>query len=94
MRFTLLMATALILGGCVWSDQSDTYRTVSIIHTNDLHSHFLPSDAKYQDCEGAEKDCLGGYGRIKTFIEENRKDDTLVLDAGDRFSGTVFYTLR
>ena len=54
----------------------------------------MPSDAKYQDCEGAEKDCLGGYGRIKTFIEENRKDDTLVLDAGDRFSGTVFYTLR
>lgn len=93
MRF-ILLATALILGGCVWFNQPDAYRTLSIIHTNDLHSHFLPSDAKYQDCEEGNEHCLGGYGRIKMFIEENRQDNTLVLDAGDRFSGTVFYTLR
>ena len=93
MRFIPSVVAALILGGCGMLNQPDMTGTLSIIHTNDLHSHFLPSDSKYQDCD-VKQDCLGGYARIKTFIEENRQDNTLVLDAGDRFSGTVFYTLR
>ena len=89
--FSLIFLSLMLLNGC---DSQPT--PLTIVHTNDVHAHLLPSDAKLQDCDADNTDCLGGYARIKSVIDGIRQtsDNIVVLDAGDRFSGTVFYTLR
>ena len=88
---SLMFLSLMLLSGC---DSQPT--PLTIVHTNDVHAHLLPSDAKLQDCDADNTDCLGGYARIKSVIDGIRQtsDNVVVLDAGDRFSGTVFYTLR
>ena len=70
--------------------ETDSF-TLNLIHTNDLHSHILPFD-DYHDCP-LDSDCLGGFARIITFLNQEKSPSTLILDAGDRFTGTAFYTL-
>lgn len=67
---------------------------LTLLHTNDLHSHFLPFKADGSNCDNQL--CRGGFARIQSFVESERKNNPnlVLLDAGDRFSGTVFYTLR
>ncbi|MBR5130702.1 MAG: bifunctional metallophosphatase/5'-nucleotidase [Alphaproteobacteria bacterium] len=89
--FSLMFLSLMLLNGC------DSQLTpLTIVHTNDVHAHLLPSDAKLQDCDADNAVCFGGYARIKSVIDGVRQtsDNVVVLDAGDRFSGTVFYTLR
>lgn len=96
MRFYPFTALSIILlAGCVFTPQAPQTYTLSILHTNDLHSHLLPSDNQRQLCTEPQH-CFGGYAKIASFIKSAKKQhsNTLVLDAGDRFSGTVFYTLR
>ncbi|MEW5826179.1 MAG: 5'-nucleotidase C-terminal domain-containing protein [Candidatus Bipolaricaulota bacterium] len=55
--------------------------SLTILHTNDVHSHYVPWD-----------DELGaGAARLATRIREVRaeRDHTLLLDAGDQFQGTL-----
>ncbi len=61
---------------------------VVILHTNDIHSHLTPFDIP-----GTGKN-LGGAARHYEFINAVRKNhpDALLLDAGDIFQGTPFYT--
>ena len=61
---------------------------ITILHTNDVHSHIEPfpaDDAKYPN--------LGGISRRYSLIENIRKENpnTLLLDAGDIFQGTPFF---
>ena len=79
-----------ILCGCVLAKRSDSY-SLTLIHTNDLHSHLLPFDESH-DCS-LTSDCLGGFARLKTFMIQEKDSHTLILDAGDRFTETSFYTL-
>ncbi|CAN9397087.1 unnamed protein product [Alternaria alternata] len=46
------------------------------------------------DCTRPERGCYGGYARVKTVIEEQRPnyEDSLWLNAGDEFQGTLFYS--
>ena len=93
--FMRFLSTALFfaLSLTAVSSFSQDYQ-LELIHTNDLHSNFLPFKTDGSSCENQE--CLGGFAKIKTFIDEQRKENPnlVLLDAGDRFSGTVFYTLR
>lgn len=58
-------------------------KTLTIIHTNDIHGRF-----EYKDLE--ERDPCIGYGRFKTMVDDFRKDgNVLLLDAGDVLHGTV-----
>jgi 2',3'-cyclic-nucleotide 2'-phosphodiesterase (5'-nucleotidase family) len=61
---------------------------VTILHTNDIHSHLTPFDMP-----GTGKN-LGGSARHYEFIKKVRSEtpDALLLDAGDIFQGTPFYT--
>ena len=92
MRF---LSMTLFLGLCLasFSASAENYM-LELIHSNDLHSNFLPFKMDGSSCE--DQNCLGGFARIKTFIDEKRNENPnlVLLDAGDRFSGTVFYTLR
>ena len=72
---------------------------LTILHTNDIHSR-IESINKYDStCKSddeAESKCFGGVARIKTMIDAKRADmagqNLLVLDAGDPFQGSLFYT--
>jgi 5'-nucleotidase len=67
----------------VWAKKEVT--KITILHTNDVHSHIDPfpdNDPKYPG--------LGGVARRASIIKEIRKQNpnTLLLDAGDIFQGT------
>ncbi len=75
--------------------------SLTILHLNDLHSR-IESINKYDstcDAEAeAEGECFGGVARIQTMLDERRAalsgegKDVLVVDAGDQFQGSLFYT--
>src|SRR5690554_7469230 len=61
---------------------------ITILHTNDTHSHIDPFDAS--DPRNPNK---GGVSRRATLVEQIRKENpnTLLLDAGDIFQGTPYF---
>jgi 5'-nucleotidase len=67
---------------------------ISFYHINDVHAHLDQFSSSGTDCTKPEKGCYGGYARVKTVLEETRPDhpDSLLLDVGDEFQGTLFYT--
>ncbi|MBF0410196.1 MAG: bifunctional metallophosphatase/5'-nucleotidase [Candidatus Riflebacteria bacterium] len=62
--------------------------TITILYTNDTHSHLLPFDLP-----DFGKD-VGGILRRKKIIDEEKKKNpaVFVFDAGDMFQGTAFYS--
>lgn len=74
---------------------------LSIIHVNDVHSHIDEFNQYGTDCKSSvitpnpqSTECGGGYARIKTEVDKIRQQypDHLLLNAGDEFQGTMFYT--
>lgn len=67
----------------------DTFagNTVDLLFTSDLHSYVRDYD---KVIDGVQKN-VGGFGRIKTYIDGKRSDnpDTLVIDCGDIVMGTL-----
>ncbi|MDY8137946.1 metallophosphatase [Aquimarina sp. 2201CG5-10] len=63
-------------------------RHITILHTNDTHSHIEPFKANHN--RYANK---GGVAKRATLIEQVRKENpnTLLLDAGDIFQGTPYF---
>jgi len=61
---------------------------ITILHTNDTHSHVEPFEASHY--KYANK---GGVARRATLIESIRRENpnTLLLDAGDIFQGTPYF---
>lgn len=70
--------------------------TLHFIHTNDLHAHLLPFHPEKSVCAYDDETCQGGLARIHSFIDSYRAQypDAILLDGGDRFSGTFFYTVN
>lgn len=63
---------------------------LTILHTNDMHSHIDPfpdNDAKYPG--------LGGMATRATLIQQIRDEEeqVLLLDAGDVFQGTPYFNI-
>ena len=84
-----LGGTALGLGGLgIQSCNSDPVRRITILHTNDVHSHIDPFPASHPTFPN-----LGGAARRAALIQSIRKEnpDTLLLDAGDIFQGTPYF---
>ncbi len=61
---------------------------ITILHTNDVHSHIDPFPA--DDARNAN---MGGVSRRASLIETIRKENrnVLLLDAGDIFQGTPYF---
>ena len=83
-------ATALVgLGGLsLQSFTSSETKKITILHTNDVHSHidpFGPDDGRNAN--------QGGVARRASLVESIRKENpnTLLLDAGDIFQGTPYF---
>jgi 2',3'-cyclic-nucleotide 2'-phosphodiesterase (5'-nucleotidase family) len=58
-----------------------------------VHAHLDEFSSSGTDCTRPERGCYGGYARVKTIIDEQRPnyEDSLFLNAGDEFQGTLFY---
>ncbi|MCZ7862104.1 5'-nucleotidase C-terminal domain-containing protein [Agrobacterium salinitolerans] len=73
---------------------------LNILHINDLHSRIEAINKFDSTCSPAEtekKECFGGIARVKGAIDARRGElgsnaNLLVLDAGDQFQGSLFYT--
>ncbi|OLN96751.1 5'-nucleotidase [Colletotrichum chlorophyti] len=67
---------------------------VSFFHVNDVHAHLDEFSSSGTDCTRPERGCYGGYARIKHTIDELRPqyNDSLWLNVGDEFQGTLFYS--
>ncbi|SHF26208.1 5'-nucleotidase [Ruegeria intermedia] len=93
-RFLTSVAALGLTAGMAAADYK-----LTILHTNDLHSR-IESINKYDstcDAEGeAEGKCFGGVARLKTVVDAKRAEmpdaNLLLLDAGDPFQGSLFYT--
>ncbi|AOZ69895.1 multifunctional 2',3'-cyclic-nucleotide 2'-phosphodiesterase/5'-nucleotidase/3'-nucleotidase [Rhodobacter xanthinilyticus] len=95
-RFLASAAVLALSAGAASADY-----TLHILHTNDLHSRIEPIN-KYDSTCGAEDEaegkCFGGIARVAAKVAELRDQITaegghvIVLDAGDQFQGSLFYT--
>ncbi|EFQ25931.1 5'-nucleotidase domain-containing protein [Colletotrichum graminicola] len=67
---------------------------ISFFHVNDVHAHLDEYSSSGTDCTRPERGCYGGYARIKHTVDELRPqyNDSLWLNAGDEFQGTLFYS--
>lgn len=94
MTFRLLSSAAAlaITAGAASADYS-----LTILHTNDFHSRFEPISKYDSTCSGEDNaagECFGGSARLVTALEDAkaRLDNYLLVDGGDQFQGTLFYT--
>ncbi|MCA1439809.1 5'-nucleotidase C-terminal domain-containing protein [Ensifer sp. IC4062] len=94
-RTGLMTASILALSsGAAFADYE-----LNILHINDLHSR-IESINKFDSTCSAEdegkNECFGGVARLKTLIDQKRQELTgknmLLLNAGDNFQGSLFFT--
>lgn len=66
----------------------DTKKKITILHTNDVHSHIDPFPKEHSEYPN-----LGGLARRATLVTAIRKENpnTLLFDAGDIFQGTPYF---
>src|SRR5690606_1887302 len=67
---------------------STKIKHITILHTNDTHSHIDPFEASQP-----RNTNMGGVARRAALVEKIRKENpnTLLLDAGDIFQGTPYF---
>ena len=70
------------------SCKNDLSKKITILHTNDVHSHIEPFSSDHSEFPNK-----GGFERRSTLINDIRKHnpDTLLFDAGDIFQGTPYF---
>lgn len=86
---TVAGSALLSLGGLSLSSFNSIKETkITILHTNDVHSHIDPFPADHP--KNANQ---GGVSRRSTLIEKIRREEpnVLLLDAGDIFQGTPYF---
>jgi len=68
----------------------DEHVTLTILHTNDVHSRIEPFPM-----DGSRYQGLGGVARRATLVERIRQEqrNVLLLDAGDTVQGTPYFNL-
>lgn len=73
-------------------------KLLTLLHTNDLHSHLLgfSPNIDYTPLRTGDDSTIGGWARIAAVIKSEktaRPNPTLVLDAGDFLMGSLFHML-
>ncbi len=81
MKAKSLVISALLLLVSLAAAQDDSF-SLTIMHTNDVHGHHEP-----------QRDGSGGAARQAAVVQQIRDevDNHLLLDGGDRFTGTLFH---
>ena len=91
-RLTQTVAALALTAGAASADYS-----LTILHTNDFHARFEPISKYDSGCgseDNAEGKCFGGSARLVTAIADAkaRSNNSILVDGGDQFQGTLFYT--
>ena len=91
-RFLMSAAALGLSAGAAAADYS-----LTILHTNDFHARFEPINKYDSGCsseDNTEGKCFGGSARLMSAIRDARArlDNSLLVDGGDQFQGTLFYT--
>ena len=96
----VLLSLVVTLGFFSQSSIAASHKVLNltILHTNDFHARFRPISKYDNNCSAesnAEGKCFGGSARLITAIEDarSRHENTVLLDGGDQFQGTLFYNL-
>lgn len=86
-----IATAALMICACL-SVIAGKPKTLTIIHTNDVHSCVLPMNPNLADTLIAGR---GGMARRMTLLKEERAKDKnlLYIDSGDFSQGSAYYTL-
>ncbi len=73
--------------------------TLNILHFNDWHSRIESNNKSESTCSAEEEgknECTGGAARLVTAVNAERErlkgQNVLLLDAGDNFQGSLFYS--
>jgi 5'-nucleotidase len=85
---------------CLGAGQAGAF-TLHVLHVNDLHSRIESINAFDSTCSAedeGEGKCFGGAARLYTAVHQLRDEleaageAVIVLDAGDSFQGSLFFT--
>jgi 5'-nucleotidase len=92
-RITRILVIAILLYPALLFGEE---KLLTIIHTNDLHSHLLgfSPNIDYTPLRTGDDQTIGGWARIAALIKlekAKRTNPTLVLDAGDFLMGSLFH---
>jgi 5'-nucleotidase / UDP-sugar diphosphatase len=71
--------------------------SLTILHTNDMHSRIEPISKYDSPCSSESNDegkCFGGSARLATAVKEARAraENSILVSGGDQFQGSLFYT--
>ncbi len=94
LKIPVFITLLLFLSASLFAQEKE----ITIIHTNDLHSHILgfsPIIDYRPDITGGDE-TKGGWARVATVIKqerEKRNHPVLLLDAGDFLMGSLFHML-
>ncbi|XP_040839643.1 5'-nucleotidase isoform X2 [Ochotona curzoniae] len=82
----------LALGALLWP-AADAWE-LTILHTNDVHSRLEQTSEDSNKCVNASL-CVGGVARLFTKVQQIRQAErnVLLLDAGDQYQGTMWFTV-
>jgi 5'-nucleotidase len=94
---TLMVLIALLLSVVPMAMAQGGDYTLTVLHTNDVHGRVLQFNRFGGACDeedAAEGKCFGGVARRATKINEIRAEggNVILVDGGDQFQGTLFYT--
>ncbi|XP_013165981.1 PREDICTED: apyrase-like isoform X1 [Papilio xuthus] len=69
--------------------------SLNILHYNDFHARFVETNPAGGVCNPSVAPCTGGFARLATAVREalGREPDSLLLNGGDSFQGTIWYNL-
>jgi 5'-nucleotidase len=91
-RKSVLAAGSLYAGAGYWNrllaDEANPVETLTILHTNDVHSRLEPFPM-----DGGRNQGMGGVAARAELIRSirNTEEQVLLLDAGDIFQGTPYF---
>ena len=87
----LTIAMLMPLAQAVTVKAAADTKQIDVLFTHDTHSHL---DSFSTIVDGEQKE-VGGFAKIKTLINEKKKEDpdTLILDGGDFSMGTLIQTV-
>ena len=84
---------------CSWgiaSVSSSIHFNLTILHTNDIHSHFEETNVYGYRCRQLSDPCYGGFARLVHQTREirQREPNSIYIDGGDLYQGTVWYSIH
>lgn len=86
-----IMVFVLIISVALFASASGKQKKLDVMFLHDTHSHLN----EFATVEEGKSQILGGFAKIKTLINEQKKEnpDTLLLDAGDFSMGTLIQVI-